>query len=53
MSSDLYFTEVGECATEELKKERLTRFVCELCYHFAMGNADLVAKVGQRLGVGK
>ncbi|KAF4700674.1 hypothetical protein FOZ62_011385 [Perkinsus olseni] len=30
ISSDLYFTEVGECATEELRRERLSRFMCEV-----------------------
>ncbi|KAF4685198.1 hypothetical protein FOZ60_006779 [Perkinsus olseni] len=51
ISSGLYFTEVGECATEDLRRERLSRFMCELCYHFAMGDADLVAKVARRLDV--
>ncbi|KAF4752048.1 hypothetical protein FOZ63_011172, partial [Perkinsus olseni] len=53
ISSALYFTDVGECATQELRRERLSRFMCELCYHFAMGDADLVAKVARRLDVGE
>ncbi|KAF4661734.1 hypothetical protein FOL47_006554 [Perkinsus chesapeaki] len=50
-SSGLYFTEVGDCATDEMRQDRLTRFMCELCYHFALNDGEIVEKVAKRLNV--